>query len=349
MALHQLSIPVGKESQPAAIAKRLVGIEGPYCFENTAAQQDYLATFGVIPDLPGGTSYPTAFTSLGTIGRGNHFAEFLKISEIRDEETANSLGLNSSCLLLLVHSGSRDVGQYVLDNFSNTQNKHLPQSSQEAQEYVKHHDQAVNWARANRALIAKRVLSALRQEEVEDSTRILDVTHNFVEKRILSSKLWDEEEPRGAEVWIHRKGAASTFDGPVVIPGSRGARSYLVMPEGDGIYNGEAHAHFQKTVEYPSDCISLLCPTAHSLAHGAGRAMPRTSAKAKFSKPFYADSLHTTVFGSEVVCENLNLLYEEAPEAYKDIDKVVQDLVEIGACRVIAIMLPVVTYKCRQS
>lgn len=349
MALHQLSIPVGKESQPAAVAKRLVDIEGPYRFETTAAQQEYLYTFGVSPDLPGGTTYPTAFNSLGTIGRGNHFAEFLKISEVRDEETAMSLGLDSSRLLLLVHSGSRDVGQYVLDDFSKMQNKHLPQSSQDAQEYLRQHDQAVNWARANRALIAKRVLSALGQEQVENSTRILDVTHNFVEKRTVSSKLWDEEEPREAEVWVHRKGAASTFDGPVVIPGSRGARSYLVMPKGDGTYNGEAHAQFYAMVGYPSNCISLLCPTAHSLAHGAGRAMPRTSAKAKFSKPCYADSLHTTVFGSEVVCENLNLLYEEAPEAYKDIDKVVQDLVEIGACWVIAVMLPVVTYKCRQS
>ena len=76
--------------------------------------------------------------------------------------------------------------------------------------------------------------------------------------------------------------------------------------------------------------------------------MARRIAKSKFSKPHYANSLYTTVFGSQVVCENLNLLYEEAPEAYKDVDVVVADLVLAGACKVIAIMEPVVTYKCRQ-
>ena len=77
--------------------------------------------------------------------------------------------------------------------------------------------------------------------------------------------------------------------------------------------------------------------------------MPRTIAKAKFSKPHYANMLHTTVFGSEVICENLNLLYEEAPEAYKDVDNVVKDLEHVGACRVVAVLEPVVTYKCRQN
>lgn len=77
--------------------------------------------------------------------------------------------------------------------------------------------------------------------------------------------------------------------------------------------------------------------------------MARTTAKAEFSKPFYKGKLHTTVFGSQVICEDLNLLYEEAPDAYKEVDLVIEDLVNAGACSVIAVMEPVVTYKCRKA
>jgi hypothetical protein len=64
--------------------------------------------------------------------------------------------------------------------------------------------------------------------------------------------------------------------------------------------------------------------------------MPRTTAKAKFSKPHYANMLHTTVFGSEVICENLNLLYEEAPEAYRTLitsSRTLKTLVLVGLLR----------------
>lgn len=238
MALHQLSIPVGDSSQPANLAKRLIGIEGPYHFESTTAQHEYLSNFNIRPNLPGGIEYKNAFDSLGTIGRGNHFAEFLRLSEIRDQDTATQLGLDTSRLLLLVHSGSRDVGQHILDRFSSIEGKYLLEETEEAKNYMQEHNQAVNWAKANRKLIAKRVLSALGQDDIEGSKQLLDVSHNYVERRRMSNKLWDADTNEEVYVWMHRKGAASTFDGPVVIPGSRGARSYLVMPEGDGVLNG---------------------------------------------------------------------------------------------------------------
>jgi len=109
----------------------------------------------------------------------------------------------------------------------------------------------------------------------------------------------------------------------VVIPGSRGALSYLVAPVGDG--RG----------------------SAHSLAHGAGRKWTRTSARERMRERFTAESLTRTAFKSHVVCENKDLLFEEAPPAYKAIDRVVTDLVEAGLVRVVATLAPVLTYKTR--
>jgi release factor H-coupled RctB family protein len=227
MALHQLSIPVGERSQAANLAKRLVGIEGPYPFHTTQHQQEFLHSRNVRLNLPGGTEYSIAFDSLGTIGRGNHFAEFLKIAEIRDQESATLLGLSSSHLLLLVHSGSRDVGQHVLENVTRQKEQSLTEGSTSMLRYLEEHNQALQWAKANQALIAKRVLDALGENIAAGSKELLDVWHNFVEKRTVSAGIWDGEGSK--DVWMHRKGAASTFDGAVVIAGSRGARSYIVI------------------------------------------------------------------------------------------------------------------------
>ena len=93
------------------------------------------------------------------------------------------------------------------------------------------------WAKANRALIAHRVLECLNTE----SREILDIWHNDV--RLLDDPavaLIDPIEPLPLrrKHWVHRKGAAPSDLGPIVIPGSRGARSYLVEPRGDGLANG---------------------------------------------------------------------------------------------------------------
>lgn len=96
------------------------------------------------------------------------------------------------------------------------------------------------------------------------------------------------------DVWIHRKGAAPSDRGPLMIPGSRGAKSYLCLPVGDQ----EA--------------------TGRSVAHGAGRLWDRGKAREKGEKRFGRDgrdALRTTALGSAVVCEDDQLLFEEVPEA----------------------------------
>jgi release factor H-coupled RctB family protein len=109
-----------------------------------------------------------------------------------------------------------------------------------------------------------------------------------------------------------------------MIPGSRGTFSYLVNPIGD---------HYQN---------------AYSLAHGAGRKWKRSDTKAHLSNRFKREDLIKTNLGSRVICEDKDLLYEEAPQAYKNIDIVIQDMVDAGLIEVIAVFRPVITYKTRR-
>jgi release factor H-coupled RctB family protein len=142
-------------------------------------------------------------------------------------ETFSSLQLETSKLLLLVHSGSRALGQNI---YSRTKDRILKSDTSAFQQYLTLHDHALLWARANRDLIAGRFLSKLTGEEVrrEELDKVLDIWHNAVTK------------VEGTEnEWLHRKGAAPSREGQVVvIPGSRGALSYLVMPIGDQSSNG---------------------------------------------------------------------------------------------------------------
>jgi release factor H-coupled RctB family protein len=110
----------------------------------------------------------------------------------------------------------------------------------------------------------------------------------------------------------------------VVIPGSRGTLSYLVKPTGDG--------------------ASHAC----SLAHGAGRKWTRSEARQRMRERFSVAELAQTGLGSRVVCEERDLLYEEAPGAYKKIEAVIADLVAADLVSVIATLRPLLTYKTRK-
>jgi len=248
--------------------------------------------------------------AFGTLGGGNHFAELQAVEKVSDREAFDALGLAKEELLLLVHSGSRRLGQVVLETFVEEHGAAgVPEDSDAATVYLLGHDHAVRWAEASRALIAERFLDTLGAS----GERMLDACHNRVACR----------EHYGQTVWLHRKGAAPADKGPLVIPGSRGTFSYLVQPLGDG----EAHAW--------------------SLAHGAGRKWCRSESRARMRERFHRDELVQTGLGGRVICEDRNLLYEEAPPAYKNIEMVIQDLVEAGLISVIATLRPLLTYKTR--
>ena len=124
--------------------------------------------------------------------------------------------------------------------------------------------------------------------------------------------------------WLHRKGAAPADQGPVVIPGSRGSLSYLVRPK-------------------PDNKTALL-----SLAHGAGRKWKRSDAESRLSHRYRVADLQKTDLGGRVICEDKALIYEEAPQAYKDISQVISDLEAFGLIDIIATLKPVITYKTRR-
>ncbi len=250
-------------------------------------------------------------SALGTIGGGNHFAELQAVDKIYDADAVAQLGLNRKQLVLLVHSGSRGFGASVLDRhvFAHG-NGGLCADTEAASEYLQAHDRANRWARANRNLIARRFAAQLGG----DAQRLLDASHNFVAA----------VEIDGRASWLHRKGVVSGDQGPVVVPGSRGTLSYLVAPTGDQQDN------------------------LWSLAHGAGRKWNRGSCKARIKPKYPAKTLMVTPMGNRVICEDTDLLFEEAPQAYKSIAAVIEDMQADGLIRVLATLKPVITYKKRK-
>ncbi len=253
---------------------------------------------------------------IGTIGSGNHFAELQCIEQVFNADTLAASGLSKQAIVLLVHSGSRGVGQAILQQHWQAFGANpLAVGSEDFSRYIDKHNYAIAWAERNRQLIAKRFCDALKCT----GEMILDVNHNTVSP--IASQ---------PDHWAHRKGASPTDVPLVMIPGSRGSLSYLVKPNNDN--------------------PSALEQAGHSLAHGAGRRWKRSDCKARLKREKRsAQSLLSNRWGSRVICENKNLVFEEAPRAYKNIDQVIQDLLDAELIEVIASFRPLITYKTRKS
>lgn len=287
------------------LEKRISGLETPWDGGLTSWRE----RFGVEASL--------ADAGLGTIGGGNHFAELQVVDEVRDEAAFASLGLDKANAALLIHSGSRGLGQ---DIFRELLERHganpLEEGSEAAAHYLARHEQAMRFARANRALIAHRFADELGA----DVRCVSDVAHNMVSR----------EEFEGAPAWFHRKGAASTREAldqrSLMIPGSRGTPSYLVRA-----------------------CAEEGAKAAWSLAHGAGRRWQRGYAKSRLSHKYRVEDLARTELGGRVICEDRELLYDEAPQAYKDIAQVIADLEAAALVETVAVYRPVLTYKVRRT
>lgn len=280
--------------------KRLCGLEGPW-------DGDVGEWLGQNEVAPSGWD-----TALGTIGGGNHFAELQCVKNVVDAERFAEIGLAEDTALLLVHSGSRGLGESILRSYVEKRGAAgVEDDSEDAAAYLERHDHAVRWAGANRALIAHRFLTALGTE----GRRVLDLVHNSIAKTHFE----------GGTFWLHRKGAAPSDQGPVVIPGSRATLTYLVAPVGVHEAN------------------------AFSVAHGAGRKWNRTSARERGRARYTATQLTQTKIGGRVICDDKDLLFEEAPEAYKNVDTVVKDLEDAGLVKVVATFSPLITYKVRHE
>jgi release factor H-coupled RctB family protein len=237
---------------------------------------------------------------LGTVGRGNHFVELARIDTVFEPDHANRLGLAAADLVLIVHSGSRGLGERILRAHTEV---HGAGPAAEPAAYLAMHDEAVRWGSLNRRLLAARVAHALGAEPTEP---IVDQCHNLVEVR--------------DGIYLHRKGAAPGDGCDVLIAGTRGTHSYLVA----------AHAGPEAN---------------HSVAHGAGRKMSRADALRRGRAKHTVQQLRTTPVGSLVVCGDRQLLFEEAPTAYKRIEQVIADLVDHHLATPVATTVPLITYK----
>lgn len=234
---------------------------------------------------------------LGTLGTGNHFIEVCL-----DE---------SGSVWFMLHSGSRGVGNrigtYFIEQAKHDMRKHfknLPDENlayfEEGAEHFDEYVEAVHWAqeyaRVNRECMMTAVVNAVRitglVPEFEAAQMAVNCHHNYVQK----------ETHYGEEVFVTRKGAVSAREGELgIIPGSMGARSYIVRGKG----NAESF---------------------HSCSHGAGRAMSRGEARRRFSVQDHEAAT------AGVECRKDKDVIDETPAAYKDIDAVMaaqQDLVEV--------------------
>lgn len=250
------------------------------------------ATYGGDPDK----AMQKMASQLGTLGSGNHFIELCL-----DE---------SDQVWVMLHSGSRGIGNMIGRHYIEQAKKemekwhvslpdinlaYLPEGSQYFNDYMMAVSWAQDYARLNRQIMMDAVLQVL-QENIDLSFCVtheaVNCHHNYVEK----------ENHYGKNVWVTRKGAIRARSGDLgIIPGARGARSYIVR----GLGNPESYC---------------------SCSHGAGRQMSRTEARKRFT----LEDLKAQSEGIE--CWVDEKLIDEIKGAYKDIDTVMEnqrDLVEV--------------------
>ena len=262
---------------------------------------------------------------LGTLGAGNHFVEIDKIETIFDEESAKKLGIFKNQVVVLIHTGSRGLGHQIATDYIRTMTQAMrkynivlpdrelacaPFQSKEGQDYFKAMSAGANFAWVNRQLITHEVRKAWNDilgESGGELSVIYDVAHNI-------AKIEDG-------LIVHRKGATRAFPGqPVLIPGSMGTASYVLL--------GQPRAMEES---FGSSC------------HGAGRKMSRTQAKKEIRGADLKTSL--TKQGIAVKAGSLSGLAEEAPEAYKDVDEVVEVVHQAGIAKKVARLKPVAVIK----
>ncbi|NQT93637.1 MAG: RtcB family protein [Lentisphaerae bacterium] len=282
---------------------------------------------------------------LGTLGGGNHFLEIQVVERVDHADVAEAFGLFKGQIVIMIHSGSRGFGHQVAGDYmklaasktgKQCPNKHLcflPTDSPEGQDYVGAMRAAANFAYANRQMMAMLVRHNFRHIHGDvPMPLVYDVTHNM-------AKL---EEHGGMDLWIHRKGATRAFppsrmEGtpfaetgqPVLIPGSMGTASYVLVGK-------------------PGAAESLF-----SVNHGAGRVMSRSAATGrgrgrnkKQRPPAISDRrFDETMRGVKLICANRRSVKEEAPDAYKDIDSVIDVVVGAGLADVVARMKPLAVLK----
>ncbi|MEM9453868.1 MAG: RtcB family protein [Myxococcota bacterium] len=215
-------------------------------------------------------------------------------------------GLRRGSMVVLAHSGSRGLGYALIQRWKDRA-LHDPE---EITRYLGELAGCCRFAQANRALLVWRMLEAVGAGRCDRLGDSLDLVHNDVRPG---------ESPE--DPWVHRKGAAPARAGELTITlGSRGNPSWILRGQGN-------RAH--------------LC----SVAHGAGRKIPRSEAKSRLFHRYRRAELRRTPHGGRVLCDRPELLWEEHPDVYKPIEPVVVALEDAEVATRVASLMPVVTVK----
>jgi tRNA-splicing ligase RtcB (3'-phosphate/5'-hydroxy nucleic acid ligase) len=261
---------------------------------------------------------------LGTLGSGNHYVEVQAVEEIYDSESAGAMGITQiGQICVMIHCGSRGFGHQIASEFvasmqqerengsdlNDPQLACMPISSPQGQAYLSSMAAAANFAFVNRSVIAMQVRAAFEQifnqsaREGLDMHQVYDVAHNIA----------TVEEHGGKRLLVHRKGSTRAFPPghpdlpemykksgqPVLVGGSMGTCSYVLTG-----------THEAMQLSFGSTC------------HGAGRAVSRSSSRKVRSPQQVLDDLAAKGISIRVAAPDS--IAEEAPEAYKDVNKVVE-------------------------
>jgi len=283
---------------------------------------------------------------LGSLGSGNHFLEIEKVDQILDVRVATHLGIERvGQILVLVHTGSRGFGHQVCGDYLRVMERavdkyHIklpdrqlacaPTKSPEAEDYLPAMASACNFAWVNRQMITHWTREAFEKTfgkaaDALDMHLIYDVCHNVakIENHVV------DPEGHQRKVVVHRKGATRAFPPghpdipaeyreigqPVLIPGSMGTSSWLLV--------GTA-----KSMEL----------SFGSTAHGAGRFMSRAAAKRRWGPRDVQKELSDK--GIMLRAAEMGTVAEEAPGAYKDVDRVAEVSHQVGIATKVCRFVP---------
>jgi tRNA-splicing ligase RtcB len=265
---------------------------------------------------------------LGTLGSGNHFLEVQYVDEVFDPASAARYNLEKDRIVLLIHTGSRGLGHQVCTDYVSQLDQAMrkydlyvpdrqlacaPVHSPEGQRYLQAMAAAANFAWTNRQCIAHAARGAFKRifGDSVNMPVIYDVAHNIAkrETHVINGK--------SMRVVVHRKGATRAFPNqPVFIPGSMGTASYFLL-----------------------GLEGAMRETFGSACHGAGRVMSRSAAK----KGVTAKEIQKGLESRGIIVESLTRegLTEEKPEAYKDIESVVDVVAHTGLAARVARLRPI--------
>lgn len=303
---------------------------------------------GADPHVVSSRAKERGVPQLGTLGAGNHFLEIQVVEEVYNEQIAKILGLFKGQITVLIHTGSRGLGHQVASDYIevmlNAARKYgislidkqlaaAPFTSPEAKRYFSAMIGAANYAWVNRQLIThwtrESFKDVLKKPDREMGLEIIyDVAHNIakVEEHIVDGKK--------VKVVVHRKGATRAFPPnhneipakyksigqPVLVPGDMGRYSFVLVGTN-----------------------KAMSETFGSTCHGAGRVMSRSQALREEQANAIVDSLNKK--GIKIRAESKKTIVEESPEAYKDVQDVVDVLQEEGISTKIAKLRPIAVMK----